>query len=238
MLQRRGDANKYMVDKISKLIIPRSTVESIGQQEIGQLMVGFTWRKNVWQKPHKLIQMGLMQIVGATMIFTAMMLPIDRVLHVYHTPRSQPDRIVQLIWIDGTITLLILVGINQWICERGKRLQKLLKLVEQIEDYNQIVTSIGTLEKVADLAHHQSETSQAESMMEILSNTRQNLLVALEIDRYLRQYPNSSELTLAIANNLIDLQNLAQQPQLAEYGMLLNQAWEIGMSIYDDRAGL
>lgn len=227
-----------MVDRISKLIISRSTVESIGQQEIGQLMVGFTWRKNVWQKPHKLIQMGLMQIVGATMIFTAMMLPVDRVLHVYHPPRSQSDRIVQLIWIDGTITLLILFGINRWICERGKRLQKLLKLVEQIEHYNQIVTSIDTLEKVADLTHHQGETSQAKSMIEILSKTRQNLLIALEIDRYLRQYPNSSELTLAIANNLIDLQTLAQQPQLAEYGMLLTQAWEIGMSVYEERAEL
>jgi hypothetical protein len=227
-----------MVDKISELIIPRSTVESIGQQEIGQLMVGFTWRNNVWQKPHKLIQMGLMHIVGAAMIFTAMMLPIDRVLHVYHPPQSQSDRIVRLVWIDGTITLLMLIGIDRWIYDRGKRLQKLLKLVEQIEHYNRIVTSIGTLEKVADLAQHQGEISQAENMMEILSKTRQNLLIALEIDRYLRQYPNSSELTLAIANNLIDLQNLAQQPQLAEYGMLLTQAWEIGMSVYEERADL
>jgi hypothetical protein len=227
-----------MVAKISELIIPRSTVESIGQQEIGQLMVGFTWRKDVWQKPHKLIQMGLMQIIGATMIFTAMMLPIDRVLHVYHPPRSQSDRIVRLVWIDGTITLLMLIGIDRWIYERGKRLKKLLKLVEQIEHYNRIINAIDTLEKVADLTQHQGETSQAKSMMEILSKTRQNLLIALEIDRYLRQYPNSSELTLAIANNLIDLQTLAQQPQLAEYGMLLSQAWEIGMSVYEERAEL
>jgi hypothetical protein len=227
-----------MVDKISKLIIPRSTVESIGQQEIGQLMVGFAWRKNVWQKPHKLVQIGLMYIVGVTMLFTAMMLPIDRVLHVYRAPQSQSERIVRLVWIDGTISLLMLIGINRWIYNRGKRLQKLLKLVEQIEHYNQIVTSIDTLEKVAKIAQHQDEISQSEQMMEILSKTRQNLLMALEIDRYLRQYPNSSELTLAIANNLIDLQNLAQQPQLAEYGMLLNQAWEIGMSVYEERADL
>jgi hypothetical protein len=227
-----------MVDKISKLIIPRSTVESIGQQEIGQLMVGFAWRKNVWQKPHKLVQIGLMYIVGVTMLFTAMMLPIDRVLHVYRAPQSQSERIVRLVWLDGTISLLMLIGINRWIYNRGKRLQKLLKLVEQIEHYNQIVTSIDTLEKVAKIAQHQDEISQSEQMMEILSKTRQNLLMALEIDRYLRQYPNSSELTLAIANNLIDLQNLAQQPQLAEYGMLLNQAWEIGMSVYEERADL
>lgn len=226
-----------MVDKISNLIIPRSTVESIGQQEIGQLMVGFTWRKSVWQKPHKLIQIGLMQIIGATMIFTAMMLPIDRGLNAYHPPQSQSDRVVRLVWIDGTITLLMLVGINQWIYDRGKRLQKLLKLVEQIEDYNRIINSIDTLKKVAEIAQHQGETAQSKQMMEILGKTRQNLLVALEIDRYLRQYPNSSELTLAIANNLIDLQNLAQQPQLAEYGMLLTQAWEIGMSVYEEKAG-
>ena len=71
-------------------------------------------------------------------------------------------------------------------------------------------------------------------MMEILSQTQQNLLTALKIDLYLRQYPNSSALTISIAHNLINLQNLAQQPQLAEYGTLLTQAWEIGMSVYHE----
>jgi hypothetical protein len=223
-----------MTDKISELTIARSTVESISQQEIGQLTIGFAWRKDVYQKPHKFIQMVLMQIIGATMIFTAMMLPIDRVLHVYRSPQSQSERVTQLVWVDGTITLAILIGVNRWILDRGKRLQKLLKLVEQIEQYNQIVMSIGTLEKVANLTNERSGSSSVASMMEILSKTRQNLLLALEIDLYLREYPNASELTLTIANNLIDLQNLAQQPQLAEHGTLLAQAWEIGMSVYTE----
>jgi glycogen debranching enzyme len=241
-----GIESKCMLDRFDELIIPRSTVESIGQQEIGHLMVGFTWRKDVWQKPHKFIQMVAIQIVGAGMIFTALMLPVDRVLHVYRTPPSQQERVTQLAWVDGTITVMILIGVNRWIFQRGKQLQRLLKLVAQIEHYNQIVTSIDTLEKLANLTNNRRDLAQANNMMEILNKTRQNLLVALQIEshseqlrqRYLHQYPNSSELTLSIANNLIDLQNLAQQPQLAEYGMLLTQAWEIGMSVYAESSDL
>jgi hypothetical protein len=227
-----------VVDKFSELIIPRSTVESISQQEIGQMMVGFSWRVDVWQKPHKFLQMCSLQIIGAGIIFMAMMLPVDRVLSIYRSPQSQSERLTQLILVDGAMTLVILGEINRSIFSRGKRLQRLLKLVAQIEQYNQIVRSFDTLEKVADLTSHQCEPAQIASMMMILAQTRQNLLTALEIDRYLRHYPNSSELTISIARNLIDLQNLAEQSQLAEYGSLLTQAWEIGMSIYEERAGL
>jgi hypothetical protein len=224
-----------VVAKFDELIIPRSTVESISQQEIGQMMVGFSWRLDVWRKPHKFLQMCSIQIIGAGIIFMSMMLPVDRALNIYRSPQSQSERLTQLILVDGAISLVILGEINRSILSRGKRLQRLLKLVAQIEQYNQIVQSIGTLDRVANLTSHRCEPAQISSMMEILIQTRQNLLTALEIDRYLRHYPNASDVTISIARNLINLQNLAQQPQLAEYGTLLTQAWEIGMSVYTDR---
>lgn len=222
-----------MLDKFDELIISRTTVESIGQQEIGQMMVGFTWRSDVWQ-PHKLIKVISIQVIGAAILFAAMMLPIDRALNTDRPSQSQSDRLAKLIWVDGTITLATLGGVNSWIFYRGKRLKKLLKLVEQIEQYNRIVNSIATLEKLTNLTNYQCEPSQADSMMEILARTRQNLLIALKIDLYLRQHLHADELIASITHNLIDLQNLAQQPQLVEYGMLLTQAWEIGMSVYHE----
>jgi hypothetical protein len=223
-----------MADKFSSLIIPRSTVELIGNHEIGNLMVGFTWRLDVWRQPRKLIQIGLIQIIGAGIVFAAMMLPIDRSLNIYRSSQSQSERSTQLVLVDGTITIVVLAGINSWILHRGKRLQRLLKLVAQIEQYNQIIESIITLQQVAILTNHQLESNQTDSTIDILSQTRQNLLTGLEIDRYLDQYPHSDQLAVSIAHNLIDLQSLAHQPQLAEYGMLLSQAWEIGMSVYTE----
>ena len=223
-----------MVDKFSELIILRSTVESIGNHEIGNLMVGFTWRQDVWRQPCRLVQIGLIQIIGAGIVFAAMMLPIDRGLNVYRSSQSQSVRSTQLILVDGTITIAILAGINSWILHRGKRLQRFLKLVEQIEQYNQIIESIITLEQVAILTNHQPESDYTDSTIELLSQTRQNLLTGLEIDRYLDRHPNSDQLAVSIAHKLIDLQSLAHQPQLAEYGMLLSQAWEIGMSVYTE----
>jgi hypothetical protein len=221
-----------MVDRFGKLIIPRSTVEAIGKQEIGELMVGFTWRPNVWKYPYKLIQVGAIQLIGMAIVFAALMLPVDRVVNTDRFHQSQSDRLTRLIWVDGTITVLILGGVNGWIFYRGKGFQRLLKLVAQIDRYNQIVNSIATLEKVADLTNNYSESSQTDNTIDILNRTRQNLLTALEVDLYLRQHPQANDLTIAITNNLIDLQNLAQQPQLAEYSTLLTQAWEIGMSVY------
>lgn len=223
-----------MVDKFSELIIPRSTVESIGKHEIGNLMIGFTWRQNVWRQPRKLIQIVSIQIIGAGIVFAAMMLPVDRGLNVYRSSQSQAERSTQIFLVDGGITIGILAGINSWILRRGKHLQRFLKLVEQIEQYNQIIESIITLQQVAILTNHQPESHHTDSTIEILSQTRQNLLTGLEIDRYLDQYPNSDQLAVSIAHNLINLQDLAHQPQLAEYGTLLSQAWEIGMSVYTE----
>ncbi|WP_310412411.1 hypothetical protein [Chamaesiphon sp. OTE_8_metabat_110] len=232
------------MDEITKLIISRSTVESIGQQEIGSLTIGFAWRKDVWQKPHKIIQVLLLQVIAISISFTALMLPIDRVLAIYCPPQSQQARVVNLVWIDGAITAMILIGANRWMYRRGKQLHKLLKLIEQIEHYNQIVMEIDTLETLARIVNNcpvgvasQNENRVPASILEILAKTRHNLLIALQIESHserLCQQPNSSELMLGISHNLIDLQNLASQPQLVEYGTLLTQAWEIGMSVYDE----
>jgi hypothetical protein len=231
--------SNFLMDKFDSLIIPRSTVESLSHQEIGDFMVGFTWRKNLWQQPHKLIQLGAIQLVGAAIILMVAAIPLDRILSI-RTPTMTPtERISQLLLVDGILTLSILGGINLWIRDRGKRLQKLLRLVEKIERYNQIVRSIETLVRVTSLTTPNIDEDRITIVLDILTQTRHNLLAALEIDFYLRNQDHSTILTTAfiesapseIAHNLIALQQLAQQPQLAEYATLLNQAWEIGLSI-------
>ena len=91
-----------MLDKFDELIISRTTVESIGQQEIGQMMVGFTWRSEVWQ-PHKLIKVISIQVIGAAILFAAMMLPIDRALNTDRPSQSQSDRLAKLICVRWTL---------------------------------------------------------------------------------------------------------------------------------------
>jgi hypothetical protein len=230
------------MDRFVELIIPRSIVESISHHEIGDLMVGFTWRKNLAKQPRKLIQVGLIQLVGAGMIFMAGILPIDRALSIYSPPTSQSDRQVKLILVNGAISLAIFSGINGWILYRGRRLQNLIKLVEKIEQYNQIVRSIESLVTLTNLTTPNVEVDRLSIVIDILTQTRHNLLTGLKIDRHLRQQSPSADLKTAfvesapseIAQNLIALQHLAGQPQLAEYATLLTQAWEIGISI--DRA--
>ena len=227
------------MDKFSELVIGRSQVESLSRQEIGNLMVGFTWRLSLWKQPIKLLQMGCIQIVGAGIIFMVATIPLDRILSVYSKTSSQRDRSTQLILVNGVLTATVWGGINGWIFYRGKRLQKLLKLVEKVEEYNQIVRSIETLVKVTSLTNQNVESVQIQTVLDILSQTRQHLVTALEVDSYLRQHDSSSMITsslaesapTAIAQNLIALHDLANQPQLAEYATLLDRAWEIGISI-------
>jgi hypothetical protein len=220
------------MDKFSGLIISRSTVESVSKQEIGNLMIGFTWRANLWRQPSKLIQVGLIQIVGASIIFTATMLPVDRILNPVRLALPQTVKIQRLVLVNGGIMLVMLGGVNWWIIQRGKRFKRLLKLVEQIEQYDRIVSRIATIAKITNLATPNIESRETAAVIDILTQTRQNLLTALEIDLHLRQHPESTELNISIAHNLIDLAHLAQQPQLGEYNTLLSQAWEIGMSVY------
>jgi hypothetical protein len=220
------------MDKFTGLIIPRSTVESVSKQEIGNLMVGFTWRENLWRQPAKFIQVGLIQIVGASIIFAVTMLPVDRVLNPVRLALPQTVRIQRLALVNGGIMLVLVGGVNLGLILRGRRFKRLLKLVEQIENYNLIINRIATIAKITNLAEPTIESSETATVIDILSKTRQNLLTALQIDLHLRQHPESNELNISIAHNLLDIEHLAQQPQLTEYNSLLSQAWEIGMSVY------
>jgi hypothetical protein len=221
------------MDKFSELIILQSHVESISQQEITPLTIGFAWRPKIWRKPLRLIQVGSIQLIAASLIFSIGMIPIDRALHSANLHRSSQTRTEQLVWVDGVLTIALLSGINWWIFARMKKLQRLIKLVEQIAAYNQIVNSISTLDKVANLTAIASIPNHHDRVFDLLAQTRHNLLTGLEIDRYLRQHPNSAALT-SLAHNLIDLHHLAQQPELGEYHTLLTQAWEIGVSVYQE----
>ena len=117
--------------------------------------------------------------------------------------------------------------------------KKLLKLVEKIEEYNKIVRSIEILAKLTILTNPHLPPTQIDSILDILTQTRNSLLAALKIDRHLQEHDSTAELMTSfidaapatIAENLIVLQHLANQPQLAEYATLLDRAWEIGMNI-------
>ena len=227
------------MDRFDELVIGKSEVESLSNQEIGNLMVGFTWRLSLWKQPPRLLQMGCIQVIGAGIIVMLATIPLDRILNVYNKNSSQRDRSTQLIVANGLVTSTVWAGINGWIFYRGKRLRKLLKLVEKIEEYNQIVRSIETLVQVTNLTSKNIESAHIETVLEILRQTRHHLITGLEVDAYLRQHQSSSFVTNnlvelapdAIAQNLISLQSLANQPQLAEYATLLDRAWEIGISI-------
>lgn len=80
------------MDNLVELIITRSCVESIAQQEITSLTVGFSWRNTLGRQPRKLIQVGLIQLIGLSIIFMLGMLPIDRVLMRSHPSSSNIER--------------------------------------------------------------------------------------------------------------------------------------------------
>jgi hypothetical protein len=231
------------MNNIDELIIPRSRIESIANQEITPLMVGFSWRAKVWGQPQKLIQVIAMQTIALGIIFMLGILPVDRGINSWNAPASERNRTTTLIGVNGMLSLAVLGGINWWMFTQGKRRKRLLKLVEQIEEYNQIVNSLSVLAKVdylTDVASQLDREAQQsgdllhrDRIYEILSQTRHNLLTALEIDRYLHQHPQSPEFT-SMARDLINLQHLAHEPELAEDLTLLAQAWEIGMSVYQE----
>lgn len=232
------------MDKFTELIIPRSTVESLSHQEIGNLMLGFTWRLSLWKHPQKLIQMGFIQLIGAGIIFMTISIPLASIVSPLrdrstNTSESIRAKETKSILINSLITLAISGAINGLIYQRGKRLQKLLKLVEKIEEYNKIVRSIEMLAKLTILTNPNLPATQIDSILDILTQTRNSLLAALKIDQHLREHDSTSELMTSfidaapatIAGSLIVLQHLANQPQLAEYATLLDRAWEIGMNI-------
>jgi hypothetical protein len=222
------------ISNLLQLLIPLREVEHITEIEVGQVFVAGTFRPSSLRKPVTLINFAAKQLLAVGLVWMVGMIPVARwVEGNYGDLATHQSKFVA---INSSLDMLAITTWNLYMWRRSKQVKTLLRLLDEIDQFNGILQSVNVLQELATTRGGVSKPDL--DVLKVLQLTRQNLLAALQVDRLLRKYRDSDSLHRSlvqeIESNLAALQQLRTYQELNDYGQLLHQACEIGLNVYQE----
>lgn len=126
-----------------------------------------------------------------------------------------------------------LLKLQGFLKQRGKYIT-LVNLLTDVKNHNQVIYRIQVLDELSSVGNKVS-LDDRKTVLEALKITKNNLIQALKTDKILRQNPGFKPDRFAV--DLASMRSLHIQEQSSEYGKLLNEALQIGVSLQDELEG-
>lgn len=162
---------------------------------------------------------GLLGILSISCLFLAQVFPLHRLsLIALH--------LLIAVW-------LVIDDIRKIYLSKTHR--HFISIIEDVERFNAVIQSIDINDQIEAAGNPGVRLQQRDRVIQALDLTREDLIRALKTERILRENQHFIKLNPELfANNLNALAALQVGEQASEYGRLLNEAFEIGMSIQDE----
>ncbi|EGJ32409.1 MULTISPECIES: hypothetical protein [Moorena] len=134
----------------------------------------------------------------------------------------------------------IVIG-NVYLYKQGKRIKSLVRLMDQVDNYNGVIKAIELAERIEAIEGSSTELKQSESRKKVIDSlaiTKQSLVNALQVENLIRSHDNLIDSRQVLLSNLDDnfatLMAFELSEETGEYGRLLNQSLQIGMSVHKE----
>lgn len=134
---------------------------------------------------------------------------------------------------QGLLFILELLKWDQTVKQKAKRIT-LINLLMDVKDHNQVIYRIHVLDQLNEVGNS-VQLDDRSTVLKALKITKENLIKALKTDKILRQNPGFKPESFAV--DLSSMRSLQVQEKSSEYGELLNEALQIGMSLQDEIGG-
>jgi hypothetical protein len=234
LMQHYYPAKTMTTSNILQLMIPLREIEHLTELEVGEVFVSRTYRISALKRPMPLLNFCAKQLLAVGLVWMVGMIPVGRWIEGNYGPID--DHQQQFVAINSSIDLTVITGWNLYMWRRRKRIKTLLRLLDEVDQFNRIIQSVNVVQELS-VARGDMGSPDGE-VMRVLQLTRQSLLAGLQVDRLLRAYQDSHpiqrSLVQEIETNLADLQELRTHRELDDYGQLLHQACQIGTSVYQE----
>ncbi len=213
-----------MTPDLFELIVSQRELEHLTTLEIGELLVANTYRPSALQTFPGISRFLIAQCLGIGIIGMTTVLPVSKFFD--HSPHRNQEIPIYC----TTITLVMFLGGNYYLHWRQRQVKVLLRLLDEVDRFNQVVRSATLMHQLAQVGSNPPDASE---LAAVLSLTRQNLLASLQIDQLLRHSQRMNYgLWRNIEENLAHLQQIDSNATAAEYGQLLAMAGQISQDIY------
>ena len=227
-----------MKSDLENLKITERELENLTGLEINGVFIGGvfggTYNPSILRKPKKLASLCLTEILVLilTFIFT---IPIGiafirNFVGVINTPVTFQFLLMTVVFAS---TVFICWNIYMWL--KIRHIEILARLLDEVDRYNEIIESVYLFDKLEAVGNLQHNLVNRSKVVEALSVTRDTLVCGLMTEKILREnrglLARRYDLFANIENNLTTLRDLDIKNQANEYGQLLNNALQIGMSV-------
>jgi hypothetical protein len=137
------------------------------------------------------------------------------------------------------ICFVCLISWNIYLWKRAQRLKSLAILLEKIEQYNHVIDAITLIDKLE--SPHRSNAVKVQNREELLAALnliKESLINAMKVETLIRKHKtlinNRYELFAMLEANLTALMAFDPSHQISEYGKLLDDALQIGLTVHKE----
>lgn len=145
---------------------------------------------------------------------------------------------VRVLQISLGLSVAMTVGWNVYKWVKAKPLAALAGLLDEVDKYHEVVKALDIIDRLTAAGNLPANSINREDAIAALKITRESLVCAVRTERILRDnkefIARRYELFANIENNLAALMALDVSDRATEYGRLLNEALEIGMSVHKE----
>ncbi|ABW27648.1 hypothetical protein [Acaryochloris marina] len=192
---------------------------------VGSLWGG-VYRLSVWRQPQHWLR-----VLGVEMIALALlgMLSVPVGL-IPLRDTAHPHRFLQ---VTGTATGLMFASWHLYLWHRTQTLRPLLQLLDDIDQYNQLVETVILLAGLTQ-ANPSALTADHTLILDVLHTSRTSLVTALNLERLIRQHQrliHRNQALLDLDQALITLKGLELQDQAQDYQDVIQAALQISTKV-------
>jgi fumarate reductase subunit C len=228
-----------MKSDLELLLITTKEIEIHSGMEVNELFIGSIWggiyRIYNLRKPKYFLLFLILQIIILAIVFV-FSLPLGFAATRGAIDFGQKPVIYQFLAVTLGSTLLVFIGWHLYKIFVAKSLKMLDRLVDEIDRYNTTINAVDLLDRLSDASNSRISMGVSRGeVLEALQLTRENLISSLITERILRKskgiIDRRVDLLADIERNLFFLKELEIEDRASEYGEILNEALQIGISV-------
>ena len=227
-----------MQPDLESLKIMPSELEHLTGLEVSETFMGRVYRPSLFRQRRRLAAFLFTELLalGLSLIFC---LPIGVVLaRGFGLINGEASSAIPFLGVTLSAAIALFALWNVWMWQQGKRLKTLAHLLDEADQYNEIIQAVHILDELSAVQVSAVALLDRQEVCKALHLTRASLISALTTEKILRKHRNfvarRHEMFTNIENNLAVLQTLQVNNQADEYGQLLNAALQIGISVQQE----
>lgn len=222
---------------LDELIIPEKELEDLSGIALSDGFTADFYRPAALRDTKKLFSLLLNELL-IFCVTLVVSLPVALLANQHQVGFSDAEIFVRVLQITLGLSLAITFAWNVYKWVKAKPLQTLAGLLDEVEKYHEVIKALDIIDRLTAAGNLQANLINRGDAIEALKITRESLVCALKTERILREnhkfIGRRYELFANIESNLAALMALDVSDRATEYGQLLNEALEIGMSVHKE----